>query len=168
GTLHDVVVRDDVPLLVEHEARPERLLPRGGERRAEERVGALPRLSGGDDLDDPGCAPPVDRVDRERGRGDRGRGRRRGGLHARGRRVLAELTEEGASTERRDAAEESSSGERGDRCESSTGHAGGQLLCPRRYTRDGVRTGLRPVKPALRVYASASGTVVTVCSRSEP
>src|SRR5207245_5250839 len=68
GPLDDVVVRDDVTRLVEHEARAERLLrllARRAERVAEERI----RLNLLDrdcrDLDDPGRAAAVDLVDRE-------------------------------------------------------------------------------------------------------
>ena len=104
--LDDVVVRDDVAGLVDHEAGAERLgalLGRKGE--PEERVDTRRR----DDLrrghlDDPRCGVPVDRVHRERSRlggglvqRDRG-GQRRGDLAHGGRRV--EAPDDRGATER--------------------------------------------------------------------
>src|SRR5439155_11474471 len=147
----------------------------------EERIGLLYGLAGGDDLHDARRAAPIDLVDRETP-GGRGRRRTLGNCLDNGRaRLLAQVTEDGDPTERRAPAKESGDGERGDRYEVWTGHAGGLLLCPHRYTHTAVSPGLRAVKPSLflrggthgsptqdQTGASASGTVVTVCSRSAP
>jgi hypothetical protein len=79
GALDDVVVRDDVAGLVDHEARAERLLLLllGEELAAEERVGRDGDDARRGDLDDAGGGAAIDVVDRERRRRPDGHGGRR-------------------------------------------------------------------------------------------
>ncbi len=112
-----MVVRDDVAVLVDHEARPERLLGLALDGVAED-VHAGPARRGRRDLDDAGPAAAVDGGDVDPGGAGLGGGARRlrrdrGGLDD-GRRVV-ERADGPRAGERHAATEKGSGGERGDR-----------------------------------------------------
>ena len=105
--LDDVVVRDDVARLVDHEAGAERLLLLlAREEVAEERVGRDGDDRGRRHLDDAARGALVDVADRERLRRNLAHGRCRLGRDlADSRRLAAEIAERGRSSERDAAAE---------------------------------------------------------------
>ncbi len=170
GALDDVIVRDDVAVLVDHEARPERLLCLARDGIAEDVDAGLP-VRGRGDLDDARPAATVDSGDVDGGRA----GRRRDSRLLRGdrsrldeRRGIVERADRPRAGERHAATEKGSGGERGDRSRggreparacgagrigasrSADGARGLGKAHHRRYRRRAVNPGLRVVKPRLR------------------
>ena len=118
GALDDVVVRDDVAVLVDHEAGAESA--RGGRFEATTKR-PCSRSERRGDLDDSGRGALVDLVHRQTAGRDGWRGRRRGPLDE-GRRLATEAGGPG-DTERRAGPEEGCDDQRGDRRQPADGWA---------------------------------------------